>query len=350
MVSLFELPYWFSITWFNWKQLSSYSWSNGWVLYLLPLIVLLPILRWLFNFKGRQKVYSGNTVSLQKVEYTIALLRYVPRFVFQVFVSLIIIALARPQTVTKDNMRQSKGLDLLFVVDISESMMLEDFKPNRLEVAKKILVDFVKKREQDKIGVVVFSGAGYTLVPLTTDYELIQNRIAQIAVNKLDTGSSAIGNALGLGINRLRESESNTKIIILLSDGDNTAGNLGPETAAMLARKFNIIIHTIGIGKNGEAPFGKDANGRTQYVASVLNESTLKSIATISKGLYYRASDKRALANCLAQISNHAKNSFTINYNVTIEDYYQIYLYWSLLFLLLWLAIKSSFMNNFLED
>ena len=340
----------FSWQWFQPSTLKSFHWDSPFFLYLIPLVVLLPIFRWLFHVRFRQKVEIGTPVPKRDFGYYFALLRFVPVGVFLFFVIMILLALARPQTLNSAVSKKVKGIDLLFVLDISESMMLEDFVPNRLEVAKSIVSDFIKTRVQDKIGLVVFSGAAYSLLPLTTDYDLLQSNLAHIKTNELDTGATAIGNALGVGINRLRNSPSKTKLMILLTDGDNTAGNLSPATAAMLAKKFNIKIYTIGVGKNGEAPFGKTAEGYTNWVTSTLNEASLKEIAQLSDGAYFRATDKPSLKKCFAKINKLAKNSFTIDTATSAEDFYTYYLYWSLIALLAWLGLKSSFMNNFMED
>lgn len=344
------LPEWLSWHWFHPQTLQSFHWGNPFFLYLLPLVVFIPIFRWIFHVRFRQKLEIGTTSQRKDYNYYLALLRYIPIVFYLLFITLVLIALARPQVVNSDVSKRIKGIDLMFVLDISESMMLEDFVPSRLEVAKGIVSEFVKTREQDKIGVVLFAGEAYSLVPLTTDYDLVLESIAAIKTNQLDTGATAIGNALGVGINRLRDSASKTKIIILLTDGDNTAGNLHPETAAMLAKKFQIKIYTIGVGKNGEVPYKKDNQGNREWVTSVLNETSLKQIAAISNGYYFRATDKPSLKKCFAKINKLAKNSFTTDTSTQAEDFYTYYLYWSLLCLIIWISLKSSFMNNFLED
>lgn len=340
----------FSWQWFYPNTLKSFHWDYEFFLYLIPLVVLIPVFKWLFHVRFRQKLEISTPVPKRDWAFYFALLRFVPILVFLVFCILILLSLARPQMVDSEITKKVKGIDLLFVLDISESMMLEDFSPNRLEVAKSIMSDFIKTRSQDKIGVVVFSGAAYSLLPLTTDYDLILSSLAGIRTNELDTGATAIGNALAVGINRLRNSPSKTKLMVMLTDGDNTAGNIAPETAAMLAKKFHIKIYTIGVGKNGEAPFGKTEQGNINWVTSTLNEKSLREIAKLSDGEYFRVNDLASMKKCFNKINKLAKNSFTIDTSTNAEDFYSYYLYWAIIVFFLWLALKSSFMNNFMED
>jgi Ca-activated chloride channel family protein len=264
--------------------------------------------------------------------------------------ALIFIALARPQTTNEQVEQWSEGIDIMMVIDISESMQIQDFKPNRLESAKEVALSFVKGRFQDRIGLVVFSGDAYSRSPLTTDYELLNTYIRDINFDLIENRGTAIGSALAVGINRLRESNSKSKVMILLSDGDNTAGNIDPITAAKLAAAYNITIYTIAIGKEGKVPFGQDFFGRTRYVENTLDETNLREIAKIGSGNFYRVSDRQALERVFKEIDALEKAEIKETRYKDTTDYYYIYLKWAIVIFLIWLALKTTFVTNLLLD
>ena len=340
---------WFSIHWFLPSTLSEFTWESPFWLYVIIAIPFLFLLKKVFNFSFRQKM----PVALSKAELKsdkLALLRYVPPFFFAMALALIFVALARPQKSNEHLERWSEGVDIVMAIDISESMKIEDFKPNRLDAAKKMAIEFINGRFQDRIGVVIFSGDAYSLAPLTTDYDLLKKNIADIDFDMIQNGGTAIGSALGVATNRMRESTSKTKIIILLSDGENTAGNIDPITAAKLAEAYGIKIYTIAIGKEGLVPWGKDIFGRPNMVENTLNEATLREIAEIGKGQFFRVMDNRALKNVFETIDKYEKTEIKENRYRDTTDFYYSYLYWAIIFLLMWLLCKNSFMNNFLQD
>ena len=186
-------------------------------------------------------------------------------------------------------------------------MQIEDFKPNRLESAKNVAKTFINGRFQDRIGLVVFSGESYSRCPLTSDYDLLKKYIDEINFDLISTRGTAIGSAIAIATNRMRTSKSESKIIILLSDGDNTAGNIDPLTAAEIAKAYNVKIYSIAIGKNGKVPFGKDYFGRTRYVDNSLDEKNLKEIAEITSGNFYRASNEDSLKKIFEEIDKLEK-------------------------------------------
>ena len=229
-------------------------------------------------------------------------------------------------------------------------MQIEDFKPNRLEAAKEVALNFVKGRFQDRIGVVIFSGDAYSLAPLTTDYNLLKNYITDINFDMVQNRGTAIGSALGVATNRMRESTAKSKVIILLSDGENTAGSIDPITAAELAHAYNCKIYTIGVGKEGAVPFGTDMFGRTRYVENTMDETTLRKIAEIGEGQYFRAQDNQALQDVFARIDRYEKVEVKETRFKDTKDFYQIYLMWALLVFLLFMLLKNTFITNALED
>ena len=340
---------WLSIEWFLPSTLRRFEWENTHFLYGTLLLPLLYILRWLFHFKLRQKLEIA-VVESQATSSPLAFLRHIPSVLMLLLVTLLLMAIARPQLTDEKVDRWTEGIDIVLALDISESMMIEDFKPNRLEAAKKVARDFVKGRFQDRIGIVIFSGEAFSLAPLTTDYSLLGNYIDEIDFELIQNRGTAIGSALGVAINRMRESEAKSKVVILLSDGDNTAGSIDPIIAAKLATAYGCKIYTIGIGKEGKVPFGTDVFGRTQYVDNTMDETTLRKIAEIGEGKYFRAADNKALEDIFQRIDRYEKAEIKETRFKDTKDFYQIYLIWAIIVFLVWLSLKNTFITNALED
>jgi Ca-activated chloride channel family protein len=197
---------------------------------------------------------------------------------------------------------------------------------------------------------VVFSGDAFSLAPLTTDYELLNAYINEMNFDMIENRGTAIGSALAVVTNRMRESESKSKVCILLSDGDNTAGNIDPFTSAELAAAYGVKIYTIIVGKDGMVPFGKDYFGRPQMVENTVDETTMRKIAEIGSGEFFRVTDEEALSRVFAQIDQYEKAEIKETRFKDTSDYYFIYLRWAMVLFLLWLMLKSTFLNNILQD
>ncbi len=340
---------WVSFNWFRYSTLSGFDWQNQYLLYLLILIPILFLIKNYVQSRFSQKL----DIALPKNEirwHPTVLLRYVPPFFFILATLFIILALARPQKTNEMVDQWTEGIDIMLVVDISESMQIEDFKPNRLEAAKQVALNFIGGRFQDRIGMVIFSGDAYSLSPLTTDYDLLKAHIKDINFDMIENRGTAIGSALAVGTNRMRDSESKSKVLILLSDGDNTAGNIDPITAAKLANAYGIKIYTIAVGKEGRVPFGKDFFGRPRYVENTMDETTLREIAKIGEGEFYRVSDNEALQNVFDLIDQYEKAEIKETRYEDTTDFYQIYLRWAIVFFIFWMGLKSTFMANILQD
>ena len=340
---------WLSPTWFSWSTFQSFTWVHPLFLYLLAALPLLMGLRWLLAYRFRQKVEVALFAEQVRSDPS-SYLRAVPPLLFALFVGGVLLALARPQQTDEQVEQFTEGIDIMVVLDISESMKIEDFRPNRLEAAKQVAREFVGGRFQDRIGIVIFSGEAYSLAPLTTDYALLTSYIDAIKFTDIQTGGTAIGSALAVATNRMRESDAKSKVIILLSDGDNTAGNIDPITAAELARAYNIRLYTIGIGKEGRVPFGRDVFGRPSYIDNSMDETSLRRIADIGEGKFYRVSNNEALADVFSRIDQLEKAEIKETRYQNTRDYYDVYLRWGLLFLLGWLLVKNTFMSNAMED
>ena len=343
------IDHWLSFHWFRPDILKSFEWEHIYWFYALLIIPGYLIARVIITYLLKENLAIAMTKTNLKSDLS-SLLRFIPFILLACSVVCVIIALARPQSTNEQVEKWSEGIDIILSIDISESMKLEDLKPNRLEAAKDVASKFVSGRFQDRIGLVVFSGEAFSRSPLTTDYELLQNYIGKINFSLIEKGGTAIGSALGAGTNRLRESDSKSKVLILLSDGDNTAGNLDPVTAAKLAAAYNIKVYTIAIGREGRVPYGKDFFGQPRYVENNLDESTLREIAKIGKGRFYRVSDKKALEAVFQEIDKLEKAEIKESRYKDTTDYYRIYLYWAIFFFLCWLLTKSTFLTGSMMD
>lgn len=340
---------WYSFSWFNPATLKSFTWENPAFLYGLFLIPILVAIRWILRHYFNQKLPVALVKSdLQRSPLT--WIRLLPELVLMLFVALLLTALARPQRTNEKVEQWTEGIDIMLAIDISQSMQIEDFTPNRLEAAKNVARDFIKGRLQDRIGIVVFSGDAFSLAPLTTDYDLLNTYLDDISFEMIESRGTAIGSALAVVTNRMRETESKSKVCILLSDGDNTAGNIDPITSAELAAAFDIRIYTIIVGQEGMVPFGKDYFGRPNMVENTIDETTMRKIASIGSGEFFRATDNEALKNVFVRIDQYEKAEIKETRFKDTADYYYIYLQWALAFFVLWLLLKSTFLSNILQD
>lgn len=257
-------------------------------------------------------------------------------------IGCLIIVLARPQT--RDSWRTSstEGTDIIIALDISSSMLARDFKPDRFEAAKDVAAKFVAGRETDNIGVVIFAGESFTAVPMTTDRSLLANYIHDIKMGMLEDGT-AIGDGLATSINRIKDGKAKSKSIILITDGTNNTGNVAPLTAAEIAKKFDIRVYTIGVGKNGMAPMPQqNYYGGIDYVNMpvVIDEATLQSIANTTGGKYFRATSNTVLKEIFSEIDQLEKTQMDVRHFSHTEDNY---IMWA------WLAIGLFFLEILLR-
>jgi len=340
---------WFSPEWFRLSTFQSYDWADPVFLYFIPLIPFLFLLRWLVHFRIRRKLEIAFFKGSINWHWS-SLLRYIPDFYFFLFLLFVLIALARPQRTQERIDQYSEGIDIMLVLDTSGSMELKDFSPNRLEAAKEVALKFIQGRMHDRIGLVVFAGDAYSLAPLTTDYDLLRENLESVKLGMISNDGTAIGNALAVAINRMRESTVKSKVCILISDGENTGGNLDPEIAAKLAYGFNIKIYTIGIGRDGRVPYATEPNGTVNYIETRLDESNLRDIANTANGTFYRAENKNTLQEIFRRINRLEKAEIKESHYRDTKDHYPIYLIWALIFFLVWLFLKNTFLANALED
>ena len=293
--------------------------------FFLILLIIVPLLfiasRWLHkrtmtSVMRFSDFNHGFAAGVQKMRQTFSVkalpMLKVLRFIV---LALLIVTLARPQLSQSREHRLAKGIDILLVLDISESMRAEDVEgANRIQTAKLVIKDFLAHRENDRIGLVVFAGESFTLCPLTLDYPVLVELLSDVKLGQLEDGT-AIGDALATATHRLRVSQSKTKIVILLTDGENNAGSITPETAASLAKSFGIKVYTIGMGKEGGAriPYADTTFGkRYREVLTYLDENTLKLIARTTGGSYFRATDGQSLKRIYTEIDRFEKTKFEV--------------------------------------
>jgi Ca-activated chloride channel family protein len=218
----------------------------------------------------------------------------------------------------------TEGIDIAMVLDISGSMLAEDFRPNRLEASKTVIDEFVQNRSTDRIGLVIFSREAFTQCPLTIDYSVLRNLLKDIKSGMIEDGT-AIGNAIANGVNRLKDSEAKSKVIILLTDGINNAGEVNPISAAQIAKTFGIRMYTIGVGTRGEAPYPVQTPFGLKYqmVPVEIDEAVLKEIASITDGRYYRATSNKALGQIYSEIDKLEKTRVEVtSYRNAAELFY----------------------------
>ncbi|WP_405384653.1 vWA domain-containing protein [Maribacter sp. LLG6340-A2] len=291
-------------------MLENISFANPdffWLFLLLPLAIA-----W-YIYKLKEQSASLRISSIKGFDHNSLLPKFKPMlFFFRLLaLSAIIVALARPQTEDiSTRTKTTKGIDIVMAIDVSSSMLARDLKPNRLTALKDVAADFIKERPNDRIGLVVYAGEGYTKTPITTDKSIVLNALSEITYGQLEDGT-AIGMGLATSVNRLKESTAKSKIIILLTDGVNNSGFIEPQTAADLAIEFGIKTYTIGLGTNGNAlsPVSYNADGSFRYgMRQVeIDEALLKEIAKATGGRYFRATDNESLEEIYDEINKLEK-------------------------------------------
>jgi Ca-activated chloride channel homolog len=345
-----DINHWLSTYWFSWDTLKQLEWSNTYYIYGIGLLPLLFLLRWLFHGRAQQKLQMA---FIQEDIHTswIAYLRFLqPLFLF-IGLALILIALARPQQINEQIEKFSEGIEIVLALDISESMLSKDVLPSRLEAAKKVAEKFVMGRFQDRIGLVVFAGDAFTLCPLTTDYDVLNQYLKEVSPTFISKTGTALGNAIGVSINCLRDSQAKSKIIILLSDGDNTAGELDPILAAQLANAYGVRLYTISVGLSLSNPLTNQKDTLRSTPADVIvDEFLLQKLANTTNGNYFKATNAKTLENIFKQIDTLEKITIKTTKYREVRDVYHVYLRWAIVFLLSALLSKVTFITNILED
>ena len=298
----------------------------------LLLLALIPLAIW---WRARRRSQHGTsaiemplTALPLKKSWRIVLYACIEPL-FWVSIGLMIIAMARPQSEHSEEVVKGEGIDIFLVMDLSSSMLARDFEPDRLSVSKKVAVDFVSHRTYDRIGLAVFAGESYTQCPLTNDHDVLNEYLEGLECGALEDGT-AIGMGLAAAVNRLKDSEAKSKVVVLLTDGVNNAGYIRPSTAAGLAKEFGIKVYTIGVGSYGQAlsPVRRRANGDYMFgIANVeIDEDLLRQIAEETGGKYYRAVSEESLQEVYNEIDRLEKTEVEI---IVYKRYQELY-YWPL--------------------
>jgi len=277
-----------------------------WTLLIIPLLTAFHILRY---WKRQPSVSFSASNYLPAQGFIASKLVHIPFILRMLAIGALIVALARPQSSSSWQDVKTEGIDIVVAMDISSSMLARDFEPNRLEASKEVAQEFILNRPNDRIGLVVYAGESFTQCPLTTDHDKLINLFQDLEFGLIENGT-AIGMGLANAVNRLKESDAKSKVVILLTDGENTAGNIPPITAAEIASSFGVKVYTIGVGTKGMAPMpAQDYFGRITYVNEEVNidEKTLKSIAKITNGKYFRATDNESLSSIYEEIDQLEK-------------------------------------------
>lgn len=284
----------------------------------LLLLLLIPALIWWLRRQQQQRYVVMEMSSLQntiKLSSWRSRLRPLLPYFRLVALALLIVAMARPQRTLKEEKINAEGIDIVMTMDLSSSMLAQDFKPDRLEVAKRMASEFVSQRQYDRIGMVVFAGEAFTQCPLTTDHEVLLNFISQLQCGLLEDGT-AIGMGLAAAVNRLKDSPAKTKVVILVTDGVNNVGYFKPITAGEIAKEFGIKVYAIGVGSVGEAltPVSRRSDGRFIFgLAPVeIDEDLLRQISKMTGGKYFRATSANDLQQIYRQIDRLEKTKIEV--------------------------------------
>lgn len=323
---------------------------------LIPLVLLLLWSWW----SERQKRPSLQYSSLKLFESLTPSLRvrlmFVPPILKAVALALVITALARPQKADTQVKRNVEGIDIMIALDISDSMLIEDMKPlNRLEAAKETIAAFVKGRSSDRIGVIIFAGESFTLVPLTLDYDLILSRIAEIttAQQARIKDGTALGVSLANAAGRLKDSTAKTRVVIFMTDGENNSGTIDPETGLSIAAGYGVKIYSIGLGKSGPTRipvYTRDVFGNKiktyQPFESTVNDDLLSRMASQTGGKYFRASKEDSLAGVFKEIDGLEKTKIDVNKYVRYTELYMKYLVWALVIYLAALGLRLTWLRR----
>ena len=290
------------------------SWANPEYLWLLLLIPFLVAWYW-FRYRNsnpemRYSALKGFEGVKQTWKTRLTHLLFVLRMLA---LALLIVALARPQSISSKQNVSIEGIDIVIALDVSSSMLARDFRPDRLEAAKDIASDFMSKRPNDRVGLVIFSGEAFTQVPLTTDHAMIKTMFSDIKSGMIEDGT-AIGDGLATAVSRLKDSKAISKVIILLTDGVNNAGSVDPMSGAELAKLYGIRVYTIGIGTEGYAPYPVQTPFGTQMqqMKVQIDEDLLRKIAAETGGEYFRATNNKKLKKIFEQIDKLEKSKIDI--------------------------------------
>lgn len=321
--------------------------------YLFLLLLLLPVVGWYVwkQSHAQASLQVSSTQAFQNLprswkEY----LRHVNFALLCGAWALVILVLARPQSSDSWSQSNTEGIDIVLSLDVSNSMQIEDFKPNRLEASKDVASGFVAGRPNDNIGLVLFGKESYTMCPMTSDHTVVGNMINSVTFDLIDGSSTAIGDGLVTAVNRIRSGQAKSKVIILLTDGTNNSGDVAPKDAARVAKAMGVRLYTIGVGSKGEieVTVGYDPFGRPvrQKIMADIDEDTLKAMAQLTGGRYFRATDKSSLASIFDEIDKMEKTKMSVREFSRRDEEFLPFALAALALLLLHVLLRNTVLRN----
>jgi len=328
----FDLYY----SWLKLKTIFTYDWENPYFLYLIPLPLVIILISSLVNRRKKSTIALSFSTPMEQNRW-VRLVSFIPKTIESLCLLCIIFAIASPyKKIIKTEIKYG-GVDMVMALDLSSSMLTQDVSPSRLEVAKKLAISFAKNRTQDQISLVAFAGSPYLASPLTSDLTYITKAISLLETRQIKEEGTALGDALGMSINQIRDEKNPKKVAIVISDGNNTAGNLDPITAASLAKSFGIKVYTIAVGSNKPS-------------LDPVDESTLRLMAEKSNGQFYRATDSKTLSDIFKEI-DFLEKSRSLQVSTEIhEDVKPIFIKLAFLFFCVSILLKLTPISNILED
>jgi Ca-activated chloride channel homolog len=291
----------------------------------LWLLLLVPAMVAFYIFRQQKTTSSVRMPGLEQFKNSSVTFRHYLRHVLfgfrTVAIGLLILVLARPQASDRFQDTSTEGIDIVLALDISGSMLARDFKPDRLEASKNVATEFISGRPYDRMGLVVFSGESFTQCPITTDHAVLINLLREIQSGMIEDGT-AIGMGLATAVNRIKDSQAKSKVIILLTDGVNNRGEIAPATAAGIAKTFGIRVYTIGVGTQGMAPYPVQTPFGLQYqnMPVEIDEGILKEISSMTGGKYFRATDNNKLIQVYNEIDKLEKSKIDVNQFIRKEE------------------------------
>ena len=317
--------------------------------YFYLLIIPLVYSIWFFikNKSVDAKIIFSDISAINKEKTTKVFLRNLPNILKIIASIFLILAIARPQSSTNWEESTTEGIDIILSMDISGSMLAEDLKPNRLEASKNVAIDFISKRKNDRVGLVIFSGESFTQCPLTTDHSVLTNLFKDVKSGMVEDGT-AIGMGLATAVNRLKNSDAKSRVIILLTDGVNNKGLVAPFTAAEIAKEFGIRVYTIGVGTEDFAPYPFQTPFGIQYqdVEVKIDEKTLQDIATVTDGKYFRATNNNKLKEIYKDIDKLEKSKIEVTEFHKKSEEFLKFAFISLICLLTSFILKITYLRQ----
>ncbi len=313
--------------------------------WLFALVPLVAGWAWWYAFRTRKGMRFSSIDPVHSAPRSLWVrLRELPAVLRIGAVALGVFALARPQERDTIRERYAEGVDIVLVLDTSTSMRAEDFSPNRFEAARDVAAEFIESRTSDRVGLIVFAAKAYTQTPLTLDYNFLLRMLDEVEVGVIEDGT-AIGTAIAMGVNRLKNSAAESKVLILLTDGQNNRGEIDPVTASEVAQTMDVRIYSIGVGTHGEAPFPFDdpfGGQRRQMIPVEIDEDMLSSVAKKTGGRYFRATNKETLQSIYVEIGELEKTEIEERFYTDYTERYAVFLWPAFGLLLLELLLSGT--------